>query len=250
MSKQSVVCKWVIRCNYEVTDVIAVTCRYAKMTSAAGKLNYGPILWCHGYCRIFSLVGYDGEPTTSRKIQGKGDAQMPPFFYISKDGCGSRVWTCPISIDISLTYFPVFSYDIRTVKPDQKRGMEENTKTPIVIGDSIILRIWLSPTILPPFLPRWEGKRSRGAVSSHIGRSAHYHRVRQMRNPCNIQSKRARSELLDTVLEGPDQLDQVLSAHLAPSRSCFPAVRAWIITSYPIFFFFFFAAKSLLRLRH
>lgn len=28
------------------------------------------------------------EPTTSRKNQGKGDAQMPRFLYINKDGCG------------------------------------------------------------------------------------------------------------------------------------------------------------------
>lgn len=70
-------------------------------------------------------------------------------------------------------------------------------------------------------------------MGSHIGRSTHCHRVRQMGNPCNIQSERARSELLDTVLEGPDQPNQVLSAHLAQVDRASLLCEPGFITSYP-----------------
>lgn len=56
---------------------------------------------------------------------------------------------------------------------------------------------------------------------------------------------RTNPELLDTVLEGPDQLDQVLSAHLAQvdraSLLCEPGLLRLTLSV-----FFFSAAKSLL----
>ena len=73
-----------------------------------------------------------------------------------------------------------------------------------------------------------------------------------MRNPCNIQSERIPGQL-NTVLEGPDQLDQVLSAHLAQvNRASLlyePGLLRLTLSVFLSFFFFFFflisAAKSL-----
>jgi hypothetical protein len=51
------------------------------------------------------------------------------------------------------------------------------------------------------------------------------------------QNQKGRSPGLDTVLEGPDQLDQVLSVHLTQDYRAFPCCASRIyfnITSFPV----------------
>lgn len=156
-------------------------------------------------------------PTTSReKIPGERRC-TPPFLYINKDGCGSR-WTYSTSIDIRsiyLTYVVYTSPFIGEPEPwssTRKKAIKGTPKHPIVTGDSIFPRV-LAQQYYPPFFPSREGeKKSRGAVSSHIG-STHCYRLRWW-NLCNKQNEQFPSYWTRS-FEGPDRLNQVLSAHLA-----------------------------------